>query len=204
MSGRKSQQEALRRVNQGLYQKLNDLRAAKDAEIAALKEEVAEANASALNAQQIAIKKMNEATRLRAEIQRLRRFVERVANDAEEIVYFEEGRSMFDGEMRRYIDYSLLKGMANDALLTPEDGKPLEAPAPDTDATIRSIQIKAWDAIREAEIVGLNKGYHQANTNVWDESERKKSDSFIGQMIEIRARFDEFVDRTLSKGGTNE
>ena len=129
MSGRKSQQEALRRVNQGLYQKLNDLRAAKDAEIAALKEEVAEANASALNAQQIAIKKMNEATRLRAEIQRLRRFVERVANDAEEIVYFEEGRSMFDGEMRRYIDYSLLKGMANDALLTPEDGKPLEAPA---------------------------------------------------------------------------
>ena len=77
-------------------------------------------------------------------------------------------------------------------------------PAPDTDATIRSIQIKAWDAIREAEIVGLNKGYHQANTNVWDESERKKSDSFIGQMIEIRARFDEFVDRTLSKGGSNE
>ena len=141
MSGRKSQQEALRRVNEGLYKKLNDLRAAKDAEInelrvardnharlkqemkrkadttikakdaeiAALKTDVLQANRSAISAQQIAVKKMDEATRLRAENQRLR---EGIQKEIACLKYFPLQRERLS------------------ALLAPsEEWEPLEAPA---------------------------------------------------------------------------
>ena len=143
MSGRKSQQEALRRVNEGLYKKLNDLRAAKDAEInelrvardnharlkqemkrkadttikakdaeiAALKTDVLQANRSAISAQQIAVKKMDEATRLRAENQRLR---EGIQKEIACLKYFPLQRERLS------------------ALLAPsEEWEPLEAPAPE-------------------------------------------------------------------------
>lgn len=63
---------------------------------------------------------------------------------------------------------------------------------------IKSLQIRAWDAITQTEQVAVSKGQFSARTSDWADEKIEESDAFLGRLLSIRKLFDQQVEALLS------